>query len=128
MTTDDGNPTLSDTTCFDLTVRDSIIVDIDNSSNQIPATFYISANYPNPFNPTTTIRFQIPKLVNVNIEVFNILGQKVRTLVNSRLAPGYYEINWDGTNEIGEAISSGTYIYIIQAEDFMRSRKMVLLK
>ena len=125
---DDGNPVLSDTIYFTLIVRDSIVVEIENLDKQIPTSFHISQNYPNPFNPTTTIKYQIPKTVDVRIEVFNILGQKVRTLVNARLAPGYYEITWNGTDDTGRVISSGIYIYLIKAEDFVRSKKMILLK
>jgi len=95
---------------------------------EIPAQFAISQNYPNPFNPTTSIKFAIPENVNVNLEVYNMLGQKVKTLINGEQEAGYYTVNWDGTNEFGSKVSSGIYIYRIIAGKNVSTMKMNLLK
>ncbi|RMG39131.1 MAG: T9SS C-terminal target domain-containing protein, partial [Methanobacteriota archaeon] len=82
----------------------------------------------NPFNPSTTINFQIPKSSEVRLVVYNVLGQKVRTLVNQHLETGYYKVVWDGRNEQGEPVASGVYIYRFKAGDFQRDYKMILLR
>jgi len=94
----------------------------------IPKEFALKQNYPNPFNPTTTIKFEMPKSSNVKLEIYNILGQKVKTLVNEDMKAGYHKITWDGTNDYSVKVSSGMYIYIIKAGDFIARHKMVLLK
>ncbi len=93
-----------------------------------PKEFDLSQNYPNPFNPTTTIRYQIPKTVKVKLEVFNIMGQSVRTLVDDSKEPGYHLVLWDGLTNAGVPASSGVYYYRISAGDFVMSKKMALLK
>ncbi|NIR92566.1 MAG: T9SS type A sorting domain-containing protein [Gammaproteobacteria bacterium] len=95
----------------------------------LPTTFAVSPNYPNPFNPTTMIRYQFPKAADVRLVVYNILGQKIRTLVNARIEPGYHQIQWDGRNEAGVQVSSGIYIYRFEAAgEFSQIRKMIFLK
>jgi len=94
----------------------------------IPKEFALKQNYPNPFNPTTTIKFEMPKSSNVKLEIYNILGQKVKTLVNEDMKAGYHKVTWDGTNDYSVKVSSGMYIYIIKAGDFIARHKMVLLK
>lgn len=106
----------------------SLIVGIDNGIPEVPDHFDISANYPNPFNPATTLKYQIPQTSEVAINIYNNLGQIVRTLVNKKQEPGYYEITWNGMNDDGQMVSSGVYIYQIRAGDFIKSRKMILLK
>lgn len=98
------------------------------AQGDIPDRFDISQNYPNPFNPVTTIRYQLPEDVHVTIGVYNILGQRVRTLVNEEQAPGYYSVIWDGTNQSGMSVSSGMYLYRIQAGGYNEVRKMLFMK
>jgi flagellar hook assembly protein FlgD len=96
--------------------------------SQIPITFLLSPNYPNPFNPVTTIEYSLSRPSNVRIDVFNGLGQRVRTLVDRVEAAGPHAITWDGTNTSGQAVSTGVYFYRFQAGDHVETRKMLLLK
>jgi hypothetical protein len=90
----------------------------------------LSHNYPNPFNPVTTIRYSICERGHVSLRVYNVAGQLVRTLVNEIKEPRHegYTVSWDGRNNSGEFVSSGVYFYKLTAKDFMKTRKMVLLK
>lgn len=97
---------------------------VNNSSNtQIPQKFELFQNYPNPFNPVTTIKFSISKESQVDLSVFNILGEKVKELKNEFMKPGYYEVNFDATH-----LASGIYFYRIQADAFVQTKKMILVK
>jgi immune inhibitor A len=101
---------------------------------QLPDNFAVMPNYPNPFNPSTVIRFGIPRPeqgqpgLRVRLEVYNSLGRMVKTLVNKPLNPGVYEVEWDGTNDRGMAVASGVYLYRLTRGDESGSRKMILLK
>ncbi len=100
-----------------------------NSHIQLaPATYALAPNYPNPFNPSTTIRYQIPEQTHVQLQIFDIQGRLIRTLVNAVQNAGYYEIRWDGTTDSGQAVSSGKYIYRLKTNRFTQSRQMLLLK
>ena len=97
--------------------------------NQLtPLTYTLSQNYPNPFNPSTTISYEIPQSEKVSLVVYDILGQKVRTLVNKVVKSGVHEITWNGTNEAGNRMASGIYFYKLDAGSFSRTMKMVMLK
>ena len=96
--------------------------------SQLPKEFALRENYPNPFNPTTVIEYALPKASQVKIQIYNILGQKVRELVDEPQEPGYKMIRWDGKDDSGVEVSSGVYFYRIAAGDFMKSKKMILLK
>jgi hypothetical protein len=105
---------------------------VNNYSNNIPETFSLSQNFPNPFNPSTKIKFDIPPLNlplsggdrdGVILIVYDILGREVATLVNQKLTPGTYEINWDAAN-----FPSGIYFYSLLSGDFTETKKMVLVK
>lgn len=90
--------------------------------------FEVSQNYPNPFNPVTHIDYSVTNAVDVEMTVFNALGQAVKTLVNQKVAAGKHTVTWNGTNEAGQAVTSGTYFYRIKAGDVVKVSKMVLLK
>ena len=90
--------------------------------------FSLDQNYPNPFNPITTINYNLPKAVKVVINIHDLLGRKVKTLVNKIHTSGNYTVKWDATNNLGQPVSAGMYIYTIQAGEFRETRKMVLLK
>jgi hypothetical protein len=101
---------------------------------QLPREFGLSQNFPNPFNPATVIEYALPRASEVKIEIYNILGQKVRNLLDKRQEPGYKTIQWDGKDWNGREVSSGIYFYRIVAhtvhgsEDFVKCKKMTLLK
>jgi len=99
---------------------------IDDAS--LPEAFALHNNYPNPFNPVTNISFDIPEVAEVTLEIYNVMGQKVRTLAQGQHEPGRYKIQWNATNDYGQALSSGMYIYRIQAGDFVSVKKLVLMK
>jgi parallel beta-helix repeat protein len=90
---------------------------------QIPKEYILYQNYPNPFNPSTTIRYAVPKTVNVELKVFDILGREVKTLVNETKNPGYYEVQFNASN-----FASGVYFYRLKAGDYIKTGKMLLLK
>ena len=94
-----------------------------NTVDNLPLNFSLSQNYPNPFNPDTNIKFDLPDAENVRIDVYNILGEKVSTLLNKTIEAGFHQVEFNGSN-----LSSGTYIYRIEAGDFVQSKRMVLLK
>jgi FlgD Ig-like domain len=105
------------------------IVDVDEPGNPIlPSSFALGQNYPNPFNPVTTIEYSLPSRAHVTIEVFNLLGQKVRTLVNDTKAAGSYRTEWTGTDDAGNTVPTGVYLYRLRADDFVRTKKMLLVK
>ncbi|MDP7465776.1 MAG: T9SS type A sorting domain-containing protein, partial [Candidatus Marinimicrobia bacterium] len=84
--------------------------------------------YPNPFNPVTTIRYDLPLGTDVHLVVFDILGREVRTLVNEKQEAGFKSVKWNGKNDMGQTVSAGMYFYRIQAGSFSKVQKMVLLK
>ena len=94
----------------------------------LPTKFALHQNFPNPFNPSTTIKYDLKSKVDVTLTIYNVLGQKVRTLLNTNQTAGYQKVVWDGLNEYGEQVSTGVYIYRIEAGDFVKSRKMVFMK
>jgi hypothetical protein len=96
---------------------------INYAGNVIPDKFNLSQNYPNPFNPSTKIRFDIPKASFVKLKVIDILGREIETLVDDKLQPGIYEVNWNALQR-----PSGVYFYQIQSGNFNQTKKMVLIK
>lgn len=94
----------------------------------LPETFSLSQNYPNPFNPTTQINFEIPVRSRVTLTIYNVLGQKVTTLVDKEMSAGRYIADWNSASDGGTMVASGVYFYKLEAGDFIQTRKMVLLK
>ncbi len=93
------------------------------TGNPVASEFRLMNNYPNPFNPSTTIKYSVPQGSNVLIKVFDILGNEIETLVNEEKLVGIYEASWNATS-----LSSGVYFYRLQAGDFISTKKMILLK
>ena len=85
-------------------------------------------NFPNPFNPVTTLRYDLPEDAMVNITIYDMMGRQVKTLINDQQTAGYRSTQWNATNDAGSPVSAGIYLYMIQAGDFRQTRKMVLLK
>ena len=94
----------------------------------IPEKFVLHQNYPNPFNPVTTINYDLPNRSIVNLVIYDIMGREVATLLNEERNEGYHSIIWNTRNNVGTPVSAGIYFYQIQAKDFVKTRKMVLLK
>jgi hypothetical protein len=99
-----------------------------NDIDLVPETFALHANYPNPFNPTTTISYDLPEQALVTLDIYDILGKQIKTLVNQSQDVGYKIVVWDGTDNLGRQVSAGVYLYQIQAGEFTQTRKMLLLK
>jgi len=106
----------------------SITVVEPGNQGTLPTGYSLQQSYPNPFNPTTTICYDLPELTDVRIAVYNVVGQVVRTLVDRQMSPGQHETVWDGRDDSGRPVSSGLYLYRMTAGDFSQSRKMLLLK
>lgn len=117
MTGDNGN----DTEFLEKAPAASVLIDE-------PSTFSLSPNHPNPFNPATTINYSLKEQAPVTLKIYNTLGQEVRTLVNADEPAGMKFVLWDGRDNAGHSVSSGIYIYRLQAGKFIQSRKMLMLK
>ena len=105
----------------------SPLTDINEQSQQ-PLKYRLIQNYPNPFNPTTTILYEIPNTEKVTLEIYDILGRKVATLVNNVQHKGRYNIVWNGRNNFGATVASGVYFYRLQSGNFISVKKMIMLK
>jgi hypothetical protein len=95
--------------------------------NESVTNFYLSQNYPNPFNPSTIINFQLPTGSNVTLKVYDVLGNEVATLVNEEKPAGTYEVDFN-TSSIKHHTSSGVYFYQLKAENYIQTKKMLMLK
>lgn len=97
-------------------------------SHPTPSTYTLSQNYPNPFNPETQIAYSLAEAGRVRLTIYNLLGQKVRSLVDATQATGSYEVRWDGRDEAGRRLATGVYLYRLEANGFSAVRRMVFLK
>jgi len=93
-----------------------------------PDRLLLEQNYPNPFNPSTTIIYHVPTSSKVKLQIYNLAGQQVATLVNEKRQAGIYSIKWDGTDESGRTVSSGLYLYKLESADFIQVRKFVIVR
>jgi hypothetical protein len=111
---------------------DTISVSVEWLNNQndlsLPIQFKLHQNYPNPFNPKTKINYDIPYHNNVSIIISDIKGSEIKSLVNQRHTPGKYNVIWDGTNNNGDKVAAGIYLYKIQSGNFTSTEKMIFLK
>ena len=94
----------------------------------IPEEFALHQNFPNPFNPITSLRYDLPEQAWVTLRVYDLLGREVTQLVNSVQDAGYRSVQWNATDSFGKPVSAGVYLYQIRAGEFVQTRKMVLLK
>lgn len=109
----------NDTSC----IRLDVLVGNNNNNSEIPRVFKLYNNYPNPFNPATTLKYDVPKSSFVQLTIFDILGKEIDKLVNQNQAPGRYEVVWDARN-----YASGSYFYKFETEYFTDIKKMILIK
>jgi hypothetical protein len=107
-------------------VVEAAVLSIDG--DLIPEAFALHQNYPNPFNPTTQIRYDLPEDKLVTITIYDVTGRMIKSLVNMNQTAGYRSVRWDATNDHGEPVSAGMYIYMIQSGEFRQTKKMVFLK
>lgn len=103
-------------------------LEISQSNGQLPERFKLYQNYPNPFNPTTTLRYDLPERSEVMLTIYGVLGREVTVAVDSWQEAGSHEAMWDGTNDVGQPVSAGIYLYQIRARGFSQVKKMVLLR
>ena len=106
----------------------TVLTSIEPTNGELPEEFKLYAAYPNPFNPVTTLRYDLPEDAMVSITIYDVMGRRVKSLVNTIQTEGYRSVRWDATNSFGEPVSAGMYIYMIQAGQFTKTKKMVLLK
>ena len=112
----------------DNTPNTIVVGTLSIAEDLIPVEFAIHQNYPNPFNPVTTLRYDLPEQTYVNIIIYDMLGRKIRTLINEQQDPGYKSLIWNATNDYGKPVSAGIYLYQIQAREYISTKKMDLLK
>jgi hypothetical protein len=106
-----------------------IVTDVTDNADQIqPTGFSVLQNFPNPFNPSTTISFDLPTRVQTSLIIYNVSGQIVRTLISRELSAGSYRIEWDGKDNRGRPVATGVYLYRLTAGTFSESKKMMLVK
>ncbi|MFQ5708492.1 MAG: FlgD immunoglobulin-like domain containing protein [bacterium] len=105
-----------------------VVDGVDDNPSEIPNEYALLQNYPNPFNPETVIRYQLPKPGHVKLVIYNQLGKRVRSLVNSDKVAGNYQVQWDGRNDSGKQVASGIYVYQLRAGDFVASKKLLLMR
>ena len=106
-----------------VSIEGTNLVSVSNTGTSVPKTFSISQNYPNPFNPSTKIQYEVPEKSIVSLKVYDVLGNEIITLVNKETLSGRYEVEFNATN-----LPSGVYFYRIQANNFVETKKMILLK
>ena len=111
---------------WDIVSVNSILSSSEGS--HLPINFNLSQNYPNPFNPTTIIKYSLPIDTQVKITIHNLLGKKIKTLVNDEQTSGIRAVVWNGTNYNNQKVSSGLYLYSIQTTKYVNTKKMILLK
>jgi len=112
-------------------VHGDLFSGLDDPSGEqplIPTRLELTGNYPNPFNPSTRIRFGLPQNAQIRLVIFNLLGEKVRTLVDASFMAGFHELTWDGMNENGQQVSSGLYLYKLEADQKTLSGRMLLVR
>ena len=124
-----GTPMAASEAVYTYTVTDANGATASLALQTLPAAFALADNYPNPFNPATTIKYALPQATDVELTVYNVVGQPVRTLVAEHQNAGRYVVEWDATNDSGHRLSSGMYFYRLQAGgEFLEVKKMLLIK
>ncbi|RMG20289.1 MAG: T9SS C-terminal target domain-containing protein [Methanobacteriota archaeon] len=105
-----------------------VLTGIKNNYVNKAQKYHLYQNYPNPFNPTTTISYDLPKAGQVKLTIYNMLGQKIKSLINHRQLPGQYSVTWDGKDDLGNEVPSGIYLYQLQVGNSIQAKKMILTR
>jgi hypothetical protein len=113
---------------FTLGIAEIVTAVNEETEAELPDDFKLSQNYPNPFNPRTVVEYSVSKRSQVLIEVYNIIGQRIKTLVDEDKSAGLYRVTWDGADTNGQRVASGVYFYRYKAGEFVETKKMLLLK
>ena len=103
-------------------------LDLSSYAETLPNIYSLLQNHPNPFNPITSLRYDLPSDGLVNITIYDMMGRIVKTLVNGSQTAGFKSVQWNATNDRNEPVSAGLYLYTIQAGEFRQTKKMILLK
>lgn len=98
------------------------------SNGIVPTEFSLGENFPNPFNPRTTITYDVGQRARISIDIFNLAGQYITTLVDAEFAPGQYQVGWNSLDALGREVPSGIYLYRMNADDFVMTKKMILMQ
>lgn len=106
----------------------TVLVTDEDVISQIPEVYSLSQNYPNPFNPETAITYDLPKSCYVQLTVYNVLGQKVKTIINQHQDAGCKMVYWNGKDDKGNKVASGVYFYRIETPKYSETRKMILMR
>ena len=101
---------------------------LSTESDLLPTEYALHENFPNPFNPSTTLRFDLPYAGDVSLTIYNMLGQKVKSFDMRGIQAGKHTLRWNATNDLGEKVGTGVYLYQLQTKDFMKTRKMIFMK
>ena len=101
---------------------------LNRQAEELPEAFALKGNYPNPFNPTTTIQFELPEASAVNLEIFDMMGRRVATLIDGNVHAGRHQVQWHATSDAGSRVASGMYLYRLKAGDFVSTKRMALMK
>ena len=118
----------------DLSIRTGYAISISESGinndmlANIPSRYVLKQNYPNPFNPETTIRFELPEKSQISLNIYDITGKLIKTLVNGKKEAGYHLVIWNGKDEKGRDVTSGIYFYQIESKGFSQIKQCLLLK
>ena len=119
---------------YELKGSGNIVVDRNVSQfslrkvSSVPTKYSLSQNFPNPFNPTTSISYSVPENSDISIRVYSLTGQKIIELIDDHVNAGMYTVTWNGMNHAGTPVSSGVYIYMLQSDSFTAVKKMILIK
>lgn len=116
------------TVCWIVTSKDTTVTHVLSDEIEIPTRFALHQNFPNPFNAETIIKYEVPNATHVTIKIFNMFGQEITTLVDAQRPIGVYQVAWNGKNNLGKAVASGIYAYQIVTKEFVRTRKLLLLR
>ena len=112
----------------EITSAEAMPVEMLEVTKALPKVYALHDNYPNPFNPATTIRYDLPEASKTELAVYNVVGQMIQTLVSAEQKAGEYQVTWDGKDGFGKDVASGIYYYVFRAGDFKSVKSMVLLK